>query len=138
MADAIEMLTADHRKVEQLFEQYRSSSSADVVKEICTELTVHAAVEEKDVYPALGADVGGGKGMRKHAEHEHREVKDEIFEIVRLGYGSPEVDPHMQKIMQAIADHVEEEENDVFPKMRAELGTERIATMGEAAEATKS
>lgn len=38
MADAVEILTADHRKVEQLFEQYRSSRSADVAKEICIEL----------------------------------------------------------------------------------------------------
>jgi len=137
MADATEILTTDHRQVEQLFDRYRTSKSATVVREICTELTVHSAVEEKHVYPSLGSDVDGGKGMRQHAEKEHQQVKDLILEIVRLGYGNPEADAPMQQIMQAVADHVEEEENDVFPKMRAELGEERLVTMGEAVTTMK-
>lgn len=108
-----------------------------MVERICTELTVHAAAEEKVVYPALGADVGGGKGMRQHAEKEHQEVKDAIFEIERLGYADPGVEALMQTIIEGVTEHVQEEEGEVFPKMRDDLTAERIAALGDELDTTK-
>jgi hemerythrin superfamily protein len=137
MPDATEILTQDHRNVEQLFERYKSSKDPSVVREICTELTIHSAVEERVVYPVLGEEVDGGQGMRRHSEQEHAEVKDEIFQISRVGYDSPQVDGHMQKIMAAVQDHVEEEENDVFPKMRDDLGEEELSELGARVQSTK-
>ena len=137
MPDPIEMLTQDHREVEQLFEQYRQSKDPAVVEQICTELTVHAAAEEQVIYPALGAEVEGGQGMRQHAEQEHQEVKDAIFEIERIGYSDPGVDQFMQTIIQGVTEHVEEEENEVFPKMRQDMDGDRIATLGDELDATK-
>jgi hemerythrin superfamily protein len=137
MPDPIEMLMQDHREVEQLFAQYQQSKDAALVEQICTELTVHAAAEEKVVYPALGADVSGGKGMRQHAEKEHQEVKDAIFEIERLGYGDPGVEALMQTIIEGVTEHVQEEEGEVFPKMREDLTDERITALGEELETTK-
>ncbi len=137
MPDPIEMLMQDHREVEQLFAQYQQSKDPAVVERICTELTVHAAAEEKVIYPALGADVTGGKGMRQHAEKEHQEVKDAIFEIERLGYTDPGVEHFMQTIIQGVTEHVQEEESEVFPKMREDLTAERIEGLGGELDATK-
>src|ERR1700754_4915829 len=54
--DAIELLKADHRKVENLFTQYESASNEEqkrkIAKQICTELTVHTLLEEEIFYPA--------------------------------------------------------------------------------------
>jgi hemerythrin superfamily protein len=136
MADPIEMLMEDHREVEQLFAQYEQSKDPSIVEQICTELTVHAAAEEKVIYPALGADVEGGKGMRQHAEKEHQEVKDAIFEIEKLGYDDPGVDPFMQTIISGVTEHVQEEENEVFPKMRDDLG-DRLSALGDELISTK-
>jgi hemerythrin superfamily protein len=137
MPDPIDILMEDHREVEELFAQYQQSQDPAVVQQICTELTVHAAAEEKVLYPALGADVSGGKGMRQHAEKEHEEVKAAIFEIERLGYTDPGVAQFMQTIIQGVTEHVQEEENEVFPKLRRELTTERIEALGEELDATK-
>jgi len=138
MHDPIQLLERDHRQVEQLFAQYQQSKDPGLVQKICTELTVHAAIEEKVVYPALGTDVPGGKGMRRHAEDEHQEVKDAIFEIERLGYGDPGVDQYMQTIIKGVKEHVAEEEGEVLPKMRNELTPERLAAMGQELEETKA
>lgn len=137
MPDPFEMLMQDHREVEQLFAQYEQAPSPALVEKICTELTVHAAAEEKVVYPALGGDVRGGKGMREHAEKEHAEVKTAIFEIGRLGYEDPGVNALMQTIMQGVKEHVQEEEGEVFPKMREELTEGRTETLGQELETTK-
>jgi hemerythrin superfamily protein len=55
-ADAITLLKADHRKVEALFEQFEkakdNAGKQKLAQEICTELTVHATIEEEIFYPA--------------------------------------------------------------------------------------
>lgn len=137
MPDAIEMLTEEHREVEQLFEEYRQSKSAGLVEEICTQLTLHTDVEEQLVYPALSAGVDDGEGLRRHAEQEHQEVKDAIVQIERLGYDSPEVDALMQKIIAGVTEHVEEEETQVFPRMRQDLEEAKLERLGKEAAALK-
>jgi hemerythrin superfamily protein len=138
MPDPLNLLHQDHREVEQLFDRYSQSKDPAVVQKICTELTVHAAVEEKVIYPVLGSDVDGGQGMRRHAEDEHQEVKDAIFAIERLGYADPGVDQQMQTIMKGVTEHVQEEEGEVFPKMRRDISNERLLALGEELETTKA
>ena len=52
--DAIALLKADHRTVEELFEKYEKAraNKADIAKKICLELTVHSMLEEEIFYPA--------------------------------------------------------------------------------------
>src|SRR5690242_13664295 len=52
--DAISLLKADHRKVEELFEKYERARSrkADIARQICMELTIHTMIEEEIFYPA--------------------------------------------------------------------------------------
>ncbi len=54
--DAIVLLKADHRKVEELFEKFEKAKDSKVktalVHEICTELSVHTMIEEEIFYPA--------------------------------------------------------------------------------------
>ena len=54
LMDATELLMRDHRKVERLFSQYKQEKDPVTAERICTELTVHAVLEEKLLYPALG------------------------------------------------------------------------------------
>ena len=84
MADPIEMLMQDHRKVEELFGRYEQAPDPSVVEQICTELSIHASIEEAVIYPALGAEVEGGQELRDHAVQEHQDVKDAIAEIERV------------------------------------------------------
>ena len=54
--DAVALLAADHRAVEQLFEQYQGTSDqtqkSELAHKICVELTVHGMLEEELYYPA--------------------------------------------------------------------------------------
>ena len=59
--DAIALLKADHRKVEDLFEKFEKARDADrkkaLVQQICTELMVHTVIEEEIFYPACKGQI---------------------------------------------------------------------------------
>jgi hemerythrin superfamily protein len=129
MANAVQLLMQDHRKVEALFDRYQKGD-ATVVPQVCNELKVHTSIEEQVLYPALD-DVSGGEKLRQEAEREHQEVKDAIAEIEGSGADSPQAVTAMRKVIEGVMHHVQEEENDVFPKMQKELGGERLTALGE-------
>lgn len=130
MTDALEMLKADHRKVEGLFATVKKSPAVKVVQQICTELTVHAAIEEQVIYPLL-SQVPDGAKLRKEAQEEHQEAKDAIARIEAAGYDPDRARPTIETLIESVNHHVEEEENEVFPTMREALGDDRLAVAGQ-------
>src|SRR5437868_4585156 len=86
--DAIALLKADHRKVEELFEKFEKTrdetKKVALVREICTELTVHAAIEEKIFYPACNKKVEEDMLDEAYVEHDGAKVL-----IAELSQGSP-------------------------------------------------
>lgn len=131
MADPVTMLEQDHRKVEKLFEQYESSQDPSVVQEICTELTIHTTIEEEVVYPVVARELSDGKELDKEARKEHKEVEDAIAQIERLGYDDPGVAPLMRTVIQGVTHHVQEEESEMFPKLREEVDRSTLSEVGD-------
>ena len=132
-----ELLMQDHRKVEGLFEQYKQSPDPSVVREICTELKVHTEIEEEVVYPVLASDVPNGEGMKDHAENEHQDVEEAVKEIIKLGFSGPQIDSLMQKIIKGVTEHVQEEENEVFPAMEEAIDRQKMEQLGAQLEKAK-
>ncbi len=108
--DAIALLKADHRKVEELFEKYESSRSkkADIAKQICLELTIHTMIEEEIFYPACKGAVEDDNLDEAQVEHDGAKVL-----IAELEEGSPDDDYYDAKVKvlsEEIKHHVKEEE----------------------------
>ena len=90
--DVIDLLSEDHRKVEELFEDYESSkdeaddeAKAALVATICLELTVHATVEEEIFYPAAREALDEEDAdMLDEAEVEHMTVKVLIADLADM------------------------------------------------------
>jgi hypothetical protein len=109
--DAIELLKADHRKVEELFGKYEKARSRkdDIARQICLELTVHTLIEEEIFYPAC-REAGVESAMLDEAYVEHDGAKQLIAE---LESGSPEdefYDAKVTVLSEEIKHHVNEEE----------------------------
>lgn len=109
--NAVEMLKADHRKVEELFEKYEKSrgKKAEIAKKICLELMVHTMLEEEIFYPAC-RKAGVEDDMMDEADVEHDGAKVLIAE---LQHGSPDDDYYDAKVKvlsEEIKHHVREEE----------------------------
>src|ERR1700761_7323488 len=135
--DAIALLKADHRKVEELFEKYESARGrkAEIAHQICLELTIHTMIEEEIFYPAC-REAGVESDMMDEANVEHDGAKVLIGELEN---GSPDDDYYDAKVKvlsEEIKHHVKEEERPgegIFAKTRAsaldmhELGEQMAA-----------
>jgi len=126
--DAIALLDADHQRVEALYRDFKSAGGDAAAKLhlaqiICSELTLHAMVEEEIFYPAV-AQALGDEQLIEHARAEHQKVKELIAKVL----AAENVDGTMAVIMRHVMEHVEEERRDIFAKARAS-GME-LATLG--------
>ena len=120
MADAISVLTQDHRRVEELFEQFGDKPGPEMARRICDELAVHAAVEEELVYPLLRTKVD--RALADEARREHGEAWDLMAEIEHT-LDDPEVlFPAMEQLRAMVAHHVGAEEGTIFPLMQERVG----------------
>lgn len=128
--DAIVMLRDDHKTVERLFKLFEKGDLS-VVPEICEALTVHADIEEIVFYPAVRVEGGDAKEDIGEAVEEHHVVKILITEINQL---SPDDEAYKSKatvLMELVRHHVKEEEDDLFPTVRSELGRNRLLELGD-------
>jgi len=111
--DAIELLKADHRQVEEWFEEFESARSdrrkQELAQNICKALTVHAQIEEEIFYPAF-LEATGDKDMHHEAEVEHNGAKRLIAEIEASGPEDDYYDAKVSVLSEMIKHHVKEEE----------------------------
>ena len=110
--DAIALLKADHRKVEELFEQFESASGSErkqkIARQICTELKVHTMIEEEIFYPAFRGKIEDDLLDEAYVEHDGAKLLVNDIEA-----GSPEDDFYDAKVTvlsEEIKHHVHEEE----------------------------
>jgi hemerythrin superfamily protein len=110
--DAIALLKADHRKVEDLFEKFESAKSDSVKKtlamQICTELTVHATIEEEVFYPACTGAIEEDTLTEAYVEHDGAKVI--IAELAESGPENEFFDSKVKVLSEMIKHHVKEEE----------------------------
>lgn len=111
--DAIALLKADHRKVEELFESFekakdkaRKKSLAD---QICMELTIHTKIEEGIFYPACRGQIEDEE-LLDEAYVEHDGAKVLITEIRAAGPEDSFYDAKVKVLAEMIKHHVKEEE----------------------------
>lgn len=110
--DAIKLLTEDHREVEALFEKFEKASGdgrkEEIARKICTELKVHAMIEEEIFYPALRGKIDDDDLDEAVVEHDGAKVLINDIEA-----GGPDDDFYEAKVKvlkEQIEHHVKEEE----------------------------
>lgn len=138
--NAIELLTTDHAAVEQMFRQIETLPEGDARSELVAgvvrELSVHAAIEEQVLYPAMRKALPGGDHLVHEAIEEHQQVKETLAAIERAE-SAAERDPHLVSLIGNVRHHVEEEEVELFPKLRASITTAELQEMGAKLAAAK-
>jgi hypothetical protein len=113
--DAVALLKADHRRVEDLFAKFEAAKGAGrkkaLAEQICMELTVHTKIEEDVFYPACEGKVEAD--LLKEAYVEHDGAKVLIAEIESGGPDDEFYDAKVTVLSEQIKHHVEEEEKRV-------------------------
>lgn len=131
--DAIQLLTADHGDVEALFVQVEDAAPGaapdDVVEGIVRELSVHAAIKEQILYPAMRKALPDGDTLVQEAIDEHQQVKETLAGIEKADSAAGR-DPLLRQLIADVRHHVDEEETELFPKLRASIGSAELQDMG--------
>jgi hemerythrin superfamily protein len=127
--NAIQMLREDHKRVQELFREFEMLSASQSKKKktmaerILSELEVHTALEEEVFYPAFKeeADNEGQLTVEKSLE-DHRIVSALIEELRAMDTDHDEFDARFEELIESVENHIEEEEDIMFPEAEDILG----------------
>jgi hypothetical protein len=140
--DAIKLLTADHREVKALFQEYQKlvdheaedDEKQPIAEQICAMLTVHAQIEEELFYPAAKEAIKE-PDLVEEATVEHASAKDLIAQLRESNPSEELYDAKVKVLGEYIDHHVKEEESELFPQARrAKMD---LAALGEELEQRK-
>ena len=110
--DAIALLKADHRKVEGLFDKFEKAKSSSakkaLVEQICTELSVHTAIEEEIFYPACAGEIEDDTLSEAYVEHDGAKVI--MAELLASDPDNEFYDSKVKVLSEQIKHHVKDEE----------------------------
>jgi hemerythrin superfamily protein len=132
--DVVSLITADHRRVEELCERLRSpEEDRDALTRLLSGLfTAHSRAEEECVYPEVVHELPGEEGRMAHSEEEHHEVEQVLREMA----GAIEDDERflglLEQAVEMIGEHVRTEESEVLPALREAVDRRRLTELGTA------
>ncbi|WP_437621013.1 hemerythrin domain-containing protein [Sorangium sp. So ce1151] len=126
---ATSLLEKQHRKVEALFKQLESGKSepAPLLAELANELVAHMAIEQESFYPAV-RQIKEDLILESYEEHAIAELA-----LKRLLATDPEdisFKARVTTLKELIQHHVEEEEEELFPKVEEAVDEKRLAELG--------
>ncbi|MEJ7847030.1 MAG: hemerythrin domain-containing protein [Pyrinomonadaceae bacterium] len=140
--NAVDLLKADHDRVEKLFEKVKANedgNNAPVFKKIKAELDVHTHIEETIFYPYLLDK--GDKELKKIVQEgieEHRQAKMFLGELDSLAGTTDKFKAKIKVLMEDIEHHVKEEEDGMFPMAEDQFSSEALEKLGARMEAEKA
>jgi hemerythrin-like domain-containing protein len=141
--DPIALLQADHRRFEKLLEDGEKSTEraakgrAELLAALASELTVHEAIEEKVLYPALEPHAEAREVVLESFEEHH--VADTIIrELKAVATDDEKWGAKFKVLKENIAHHIKEEEQNMFPKARGVLPREELLALGARMRALKA
>ena len=141
--NALTVLKHDHGNIEVLFDRFQHLDSGDLAEKgrlaqkIIEHLAVHAAIEEQVFYPGVRAAVPDAGPTVLEGLEEHHIVKWTLSELERTAPSDERFDAKMRVLIESVRHHVQEEENDLFPKVRDVLTNQELEEMGDALEAAR-
>src|SRR5664279_681501 len=135
--DAIVVLKDDHKRIRALFKEFQSASQdahvtqGKIVEQIIGELTVHTYLENEVMYPQVRQLVPDLEQDVLESYEEHHVADLLCVELMAL----EPTDEHFQAkatvLIENVTHHIEEEEQDWFPKVREALGRKQLTEIGE-------
>ena len=139
--DAVSVLKQDHDTVKGLFEQFERASDTSrkqaILEQIFTELEIHTAIEEQVFYPSACREAPEVEEIVREGVEEHHVVDALMGEIRAMSPTDDQWEPKAVVLIENVRHHIEEEEGELFPKLREQLDGQRLAELGRELERAK-
>ncbi len=101
------------------------------------ELVRHSVAEEMYVYPAMRKHLPDGEEAVQHDISEHKEIEKTLKKLERASVDDGEFTQLLGQLETILRDHVQDEENEQFPGLRAQIPREDLVEMAKKVEAAK-
>ncbi|MGY1753538.1 hemerythrin domain-containing protein [Blastococcus sp. SYSU D01042] len=131
--DVVDILTTDHHEVLALIGRIPSADQGerrDMADMVIAELMRHAIAEEMHVYPAMREHLPDGERRVEHDIEEHQELVEVMKELEGIDPGEPRFLTTLGRLEEVMRDHVQDEEGEQFPLLRAHLSREELVGIG--------
>lgn len=129
--NAIDLLQEQHAEVKELLEELEKAEGEekeDLFAKIADDLAVHAAIEEQHFYPATRS--ARSEDLLREAVEEHLAMKRVIADLLDCPPDDPQFDAKIKVLMENVDHHFEEEESDLFPKVRKLMDEAELEMLG--------
>jgi hemerythrin superfamily protein len=133
--DVLAVLAGDHREVEALFEQLDALPSGDatrrdLVNRVTIELVRHSVAEEVYLHPTVRRLLRGGNRLADMEMNEHADAEELLKMLQGLDVACVEFDITLSQLMTEMYDHMRDEEDVLFPKVRRAALREELVELG--------
>jgi hemerythrin superfamily protein len=134
--DALDLLQRQHDEIRSRFEEFeglssRASKKKDaLVQSIVTDLVKHAEIEEQVFYPAVREELDGLDDELDEDLEEHHAAELLLSELDGATSDGERFDAKVKVLQETVLHHLEEEESDLFPKVREGLDERRRRELG--------
>jgi hemerythrin superfamily protein len=131
MADPVELLVHDHRRMEQMLDKLAHAEGADrapLLEEIADALAAHVALEEEHFYPAVRAR--RTEDILLESLEEHLSLKRVMSDLLDLDPANPHWEPKVHVLKEQAEHHHREEEEHLFPKVEKLFDAEQLDALG--------
>ncbi|MEU1628627.1 hemerythrin domain-containing protein [Streptomyces sp. NPDC020096] len=134
--DVISELTADHRGVQRLFDDIRSSSPGsakrkELVDQVTQELVRHTVAEKEYLYPAVRHHVTDGERLAGKEVADLAEIEKTLQALISKAPDEQDFTRLLLRLITQVTDHVLIEEQTVYPKLRAACSAETLRELGQ-------
>jgi hemerythrin superfamily protein len=134
--DAIVLLKQDHKEIRRLFKQFQDAGEGAVatkgrlVEQILEALTVHTYIENECMYPEIRKLLPGLEDDVLESYEEHHVADVLCMELSTMDPNDERFDAKTTVLIESVTHHIEEEEQDWFPKVREGLGRKQLQDIG--------
>jgi hemerythrin superfamily protein len=135
--DAIVLLKNDHKEIKKVFRDFQnagkdaSTRKGQLVARMIELLTIHTYIENEIMYPEVRKLLPDVEDDVLESYEEHHVADVLVMELFAMTPDAERFDAKTTVLIESVTHHIEEEEEEWFPKVRAGLGRKQLAELGE-------
>jgi len=135
--DAIVLLKDEHKQIRKVFNDFeKAGENAHVTKGKLVDtmielLTVHTYLENEVMYPRVRELLPGLEDDVLESYEEHHVADVLVMELMPMKPSDERFHAKTTVLIENVRHHMDEEENDWFPKVREGLGRKQLSELGE-------
>jgi hemerythrin-like domain-containing protein len=135
--DAIVLLKADHKEIRKVFRDFQNAGEnagtrkGQLVAKMIELLTVHTYIENEVMYPEIRRLLPDLEDDVLESYEEHHVADVLVMELFAMSPDAERFDAKTTVLIESVTHHIEEEEDEWFPQVRAGLGRKQLQELGE-------